>query len=141
MGDRHEALRDLENARRLSPDYSDIWRTEIRYLRRENTPGADSQATTLANEAKQKFPEENWERLLITKESKIVKSNSYAVQETYAHDELTDNRAPWEIASVKLFMVTPDRHFAHLQLDKLNVLTLTTGESLKMAAEIFPKTA
>lgn len=119
MGDRQEALRDLENARLLSPDYSEIWRTEILYLRRENSSGADSQAITLANEAKQKFPEENWEHLLITKESKIVKSNSYAVQASYGHDELTKNRAPWEIASVMLFMVTPDRHFAHLQLDKI----------------------
>ena len=118
-GDRQDALRDLENARLLSPDYSEIWRTEIMYLRRENSTSADNQAITLANEARQKFPEENWDRLLITKESKIVKSNSYAVQASYGHDELTDNRAPWEIASVNLFMQTPDRHFAHLQLDKI----------------------
>jgi YaiO family outer membrane protein len=119
MGDRQGALRDLENARLLAPDYSEIWRTEILYLRRENSPSADSQAITLANEARQKFPEENWDRLLITNESKIVMSNSYAVQASYGHDELTNNRAPWEIASMTLFMQTPDRHFANLQLDKI----------------------
>jgi YaiO family outer membrane protein len=119
MGDRKQALRDLESARLLSPDYSEIWRTEILYLSRENTPQASSQATILANEAKQKFPEENWARSVIIKEKKIVKTNSYAVEASYGHDELTNNRDPWQIASLKLFMQTPDKHFAHLQLDKI----------------------
>ena len=119
MGHRKEALRDLENARQLSPDYSEIWRTEILYLSRENTPEASSQAILLANEARQKFPEENWQRSLIIKETKIVKSNSYAVQASYGHDELSNNRSPWEITSLKLFMQTPEKHFAHLQLDQI----------------------
>lgn len=119
MGHRKEALRDLENARQLSPDYSEIWRTEILYLSRENTPEASSQAIILANEARQKFPEESWERSLIIKETKTVKSNSYAVEASYGHDELSNNRSPWDIASLKLFMQTPDKHFAHLQLDQI----------------------
>ena len=104
MGNRKQALQDLENARQLSPDYSEIWRTEILYLNRENTPQANSQAITLADEATQKFPEENWERILITTETTTVKPNSYAVQASYGHDELTNNRAPWEMTSLKLFM-------------------------------------
>ncbi len=119
MGNREEALRDLENARQLSPDYSEIWRTEILYLNRENSPKAKSKAITLVNEAKQKFPEENWERLLITKETKTVKSNSYAVAASYGRDELTNNHSPWEIKSLKLFMQSQDKHFAHLQLDQV----------------------
>ena len=69
MGHRKEALQDLENARQLSPDYSEIWRTEILFLSRENTPEASSQAILLANEARQKFPEESWQRSLIIKQT------------------------------------------------------------------------
>lgn len=119
MDRRQEALQDLKTARQLSPDYSEIWRTEIRYLRRQHSPDADAQAIKLADEARQKFPQENWERLLITTETKVVRTNSYAVQASYGRDELTNNRAPWEMTSLSFFIRNPDKHFAHLQLDQV----------------------
>ena len=119
MGLRKQALQDLENARQLSPDYSEIWRTEISYLNKENTPAARDRVTALRNEAKQKFPEENWDRLPITREIKVVQRNGYAVEASYGHDELTNGRSPWQMTSVKLFMQTPKKEFAHLQLDQI----------------------
>lgn len=118
LGRRDDALRDLKKARRLSPDYSEIWRTEIKYLRRKKTPDADAQAIRLAEAAKQKFPQESWQRLLITTETKIVKTNSYAVQASYGYDKLTNNRAPWEMTSLNFFMQTSDKRFANLQLNQ-----------------------
>ena len=119
MGHRKAALQDLENARQLSPDYSAIWRTEILYLGKENSPAASSQLITLTNEARQKFPEENWGDLQITAEAEISEHNSYAMEASYGHDVLSNNHSPWDMASVKLFMQTSDKHFAHLQLDKI----------------------
>ena len=118
MGHRKKALQDLEKARGLSPGDSEIWRTEIIILVRGYNPDNRNQAKVLATEANQKFPDVDWDSLLIPEEKKTIVRNNYAAAVSYGHDELTNNRSSWEAASMKLTMQTPEKHFAHVQLDK-----------------------
>ena len=119
LGRRSEALRDLKTARRASPDYSEIWRTEIKYLRREHQSEADARAVQLAEEARKKFPQESWQHLLITSATKIDEVNRYGIQASYGYDRLTSNRSPWNIKSLSFLIQTPDKRFASLQLDQV----------------------
>ncbi len=119
MGLRKQALYDLASARELSPDYSEIWRTEIIILQRDNTATSRSKAFTLINQAKQKFPEKDWDELLIVEKKVISERNSYAAEFIYGHDRLTNNRSPWSTRSVKLSRITPDKHYSNVQLDSI----------------------
>lgn len=119
MGNHKEALQVLKNARQVSPEYSEIWRTEIAYLRKQNSPSANDQIITLIDEAKLKFPEENWDYLPIVRRVKVVERNGYAIEDSFGYDKLTNDRSAWETKSVKLFMQTTNKEFAHLQLDRI----------------------
>lgn len=118
MGRRNEALLDLEAARALSPDYSELWRAEITILMRNDNPESRTQAMSLATQARQKFPDIDWDELLGGDNGEIIYRNSYAAEVSYGHDELTNNRSPWEMVSTTLTMQTPEKHFALVQLDK-----------------------
>lgn len=118
-GQRKQALQDLEKARELAPDYSEIWRSEIVILMRDKKPTSQNQAKALANEASQQFPDIDWDSLLITETAEIIDNNKYTAEVLYGHDELTNNRSPWEIVSAKLAMQTPAKHFTHVQLDSI----------------------
>jgi len=119
MGLRKQALVDLSRARQLSPDYSEIWRTEIIILQRDNTPTSRSKAVTLINEAKQKFPASNWDNLLVAEKKIINERDSYAAEFIYGYDKLTNNRSPWSTRTVKLSRITPDKHYSNVQLDNI----------------------
>jgi len=119
MGLRKQALYDLAEARKLSPQYDEIWRTEIIILQRDDTPASRSKAFALINEAEQKFPDKNWSKLLIVKNKIIREKNSHAAEFIYGYDRLSNNRSPWSTRSVKLSQVTPDKHFSHVQLDSV----------------------
>lgn len=119
MGLRKQALVDLAEAREFSPEYSEIWRTEIIILQRDNTPTSRSKAISLINQAKQKFPERDWNKLLIVENKIISERNSYAAEFIYGYDRLTNNRSPWSTRSVKLSQLTPDKHYSHIQLDSI----------------------
>ena len=119
MGLRKQALYDLAEARRLSPQYAEIWRTEIIILQRDNTPSSRSKAFALIDEAKKKFPEKDWNELLVVENKIIREKNSYAAEFIYGYDRLSNNRSPWSTRSVKLSKVTPDKHFSHVQLDSV----------------------
>jgi len=119
MGQRKQALYDLAKARKFSPDYSEIWRTEIIILQRDNTPTSKSKALTLISQAKQKFPEQDWNGLLVTEKKVIAQRNSYAAEFIYGYDKLSNNRSPWSTRSVKLSRLTPDKHYSHIQLDNV----------------------
>lgn len=118
MRRRKEALQDLEKARQLSPDYSEIWHIEILILVRDNTQKSINQAKALTVKAKQKFPDVDWHALLISEDEKTIDRNKYAAEISYGYDKLTNNRSPWQATSVKLAMQTPEKHYAHIQLDK-----------------------
>jgi len=117
MGLRKQALVDLARAREISPDYSEIWRTEIIILQRDNTPASRSKAITLIKEAKQKFPASDWDKLIVVEKKVTNKINSYAAEFIYGYDKLTNNRSPWSTRTVKLSRITPDKHYTHVQLD------------------------
>jgi YaiO family outer membrane protein len=119
MGLRRQALYDLARAREISPDYSDIWRTEIIILQRDNTPTSRSKAYALINKAKNKFPEKNWDELLLSENKVLIERDSYAAEFIYGYDKLTNNRSPWSTRSVKLNRITPDKHYANVQLDNI----------------------
>jgi len=119
MGHRKQALYDLARARELSPDYSEIWRTEIIILQRDDTATSRSKAFALINRAKQKFPEKNWDELLIVENKAINKRSSYAAEFIYGHDRLSNGRSPWSTRTVKLSRITPDKHYSNLQLDSV----------------------
>ncbi len=119
MGLRKQALYDLAEARKLSPQYEQIWRTEIVILQRDNTPASRSKAFTLIKQAKQKFPEKDWDKLRVVENKIIIEKNSYAAEFIYGYDKLSNNRSPWSTRSVKLSQVTPDKHFSHVQLDSI----------------------
>ncbi len=97
MGRSNEALLDLEHARAIAPAYSALWRTEIRLLLVTDTPQSRSQAITLVAAARQQFPAENWDILPDPDETEIKSANRYAIEAAIGHDELTNNRSPWEI--------------------------------------------
>lgn len=119
MGHRKQALYDLARARELSPDYSEIWRTEIIILQRDDTATSRSKAFALINRAKQKFPEKDWDELLIVENKAINKRSSYAAEFIYGHDRLSNGRSPWSTRTVKLSRITPDKHYSNLQLDSV----------------------
>ncbi len=119
MGQRKQALVDLARARELSPDYSEIWRTEIIILQRDNTPASRSKAISLTKEARQKFPANDWDNLIVVEKKLINERNRYAAEFIYGYDKLTNNRSPWLTRTVKLSRVTPDKHYTHLQLDSI----------------------
>ena len=118
-GQRKQALQDLEKARELAPDYSELWQSEITILMRDSDMASHRQAKALANEARQQFPDIDWNSLLIAEDTEMIDNNKYTAEVLYGHDELTNNRSPWEIVSAKLAMQTPAKHFAHVQLDSI----------------------
>ncbi|MGB5395860.1 MAG: YaiO family outer membrane beta-barrel protein [Gammaproteobacteria bacterium] len=121
MGRGNEALLDLEHARAIAPGYSALWRTEIRLLLDIDTPQSRSQASTLVEAAEQQFPAEDWDMLPDPAETEVHtesnRTNRYAVEAAIGHDELTNNRAPWESRSLVWLVQTPEKHYAHLQFD------------------------
>jgi len=119
MGLRKQALVDLARARELSPDYSEIWRTEIIILQRDNTPASRSKAISLIKQAKEKFPAGDWDKLIAVEKKVINQRNSYAAEFIYGYDKLTNNRSPWSTRTVKLSRITPDKHYANVQLDSI----------------------
>jgi len=119
MGHRKQALYDLAKARELSPNYSEIWRSEIIILQRDNTPASKSKALSLISQAKNNFPEESWDELLVIENKIISERSSYAAEFIYGYDKLTNNRSPWSTRSVKLSRVSPDKHFSHIRLDSV----------------------
>ena len=119
MGLRKQALVDLARARELSPDYSEIWRTEIIILQRDNTPASRSKAISLTKEARQKFPAGDWDNLIVVEKKVINERNSYTAEFIYGYDKLTNNRSPWSTRTVKLSRITPDKHYANVQLDSI----------------------
>ncbi|VAW55246.1 hypothetical protein MNBD_GAMMA06-1032 [hydrothermal vent metagenome] len=119
MGQRKQALNDLIKARKFSPEYSAIWRTEIIILQRDHTPTSKNKAFALINQAKQKFPDKDWEDLLTTENKVITHKNLYAAEFIYGYDKLSNNRSPWSTRSLKLRKITPDKHYSHIQLDNV----------------------
>jgi len=89
MGLRKQALYDLAEARKLSPQYDEIWRTEIIILQRDNTPASRSKAFALINQAEQKFPDKNWSKLLIVKNKIIHEKNRHTAEFIYGYDRLS----------------------------------------------------
>ena len=114
MGRSTEALLDLEQARELAPGYSALWRTQIALLVKINR---QDQAIALLEEARQKFPAEDWNSLLKPVDAETDDGYHYAIEASIGHDELSNNRSAWESASFKWLVKTPEKHFAHLQLD------------------------
>lgn len=119
MGRRKEALRDLEKAREVAPQYSELWRTEIIVLQREGSAASRSRATILINQARKKFPDIDWEGLQVTEKKLITERNRYSAEFSYGYDKLTNGRSPWVTRTARLSRVTPGRHFAHVQLDSI----------------------
>jgi len=125
MGHRKQALYDLAKARELSPEYSEIWRTEIIILQRDNTATSRSKALTLISEAKQNFPEKDWDGLQVIEKKVLTERDSYAAEFIYGYDKLTNNRSPWSTRSVKLSKLTADKHYSHVQLDSVERFDLS----------------
>lgn len=117
MGRSNDALLDLEHARAIAPAYSALWRTEIRLLLVTDTPQSRSQAIALVAAARQQFPAESWDMLPAPVKPEAKSTNRYAIEAAIGHDALTNNRAPWESRSLIWLVQTPEKHYAHLQLD------------------------
>lgn len=114
-GQRKLALSDLKTAREISPEYKQIWRTEIKFLVRAGDQDSIRRAATLAELAKTRFPEEDWLVLLPGPGANPV--NTYSAEASYRYDHLTNNRSPWKAAMLRLDMQTTGNHFAHVSLD------------------------
>jgi len=62
LGRDQEALRELERARVLAPDYQDVWQLEIRVLERQKDVASKTTAEALRLEAENHFPDSEWRR-------------------------------------------------------------------------------
>ena len=123
MGDRSQALDDLKRAREISPEYKQVWRTEIKLLVRAGDQESRKQAVTLVELADIRFPEEEWEGLLARPVVNPV--NTYSVEASYRYDHLTNNRSSWKAAALRLDMQTTDSHFAHVGFDSTDRFDLS----------------
>ena len=115
MGNRSQALDGLKRAREISPEYKEVWRTEIKLLVRAGDQHSRKQADTLVELAEIRFPEDEWRGLLAVPVVNPV--NTYSVEASYRYDHLTNNRSPWRAASLRLGMQTTDSHFAHASFE------------------------
>lgn len=115
MGQRKQALIDLKKAREVSPEYEEIWRTEIRFLVRVGDADSIEQAKTLVELAEARFPQQGWVELLPRPDKNPV--NAYSAEASYRYDHLTNNRSSWKAANIRLDMQTTDNHFAHVSYD------------------------
>lgn len=117
MGNESAALRDLEAARNISPDYIDVWRTELSILSQGKRAEDRKLAIVLADAAGKRFPDESWLRYLPEKKPAVIEQNQYSSQANYGYSQLTNNKPSWQSASVTLAMKTPEKHYAHVTLD------------------------
>jgi len=122
MGRRKDALLDLDEARMRSPGYAELWRTQITYLRREETPAADARARSLVVEASLRFPDDDWKALLQSNNTETEQNtdslvtDQSAIAASYGHDTLTNNTT-WQSISLNLLTRTTDKHYADVHLD------------------------
>ncbi len=119
MGRRSQALDDLATARQISPEYKDVWRTEITLLTRAGDQDSVTTAANLAQQAKHKFPDDNWDDLLKPARADVNSSNIFSAEASYRYDHLTNSLSPWRSAMLRMDVQTPQNHFAHVRYDSI----------------------
>lgn len=124
MGRRSQALADLEKARRTSPEYSDVWRTEIILLIRMSDKDSATKAANLVEQANNKFPDDEWDDLLKPATVDKNASNIFSAEASYRYDDLTNNLPSWKSAMLRMDVQTPEDHFAHVRFDNIERFNL-----------------
>lgn len=94
-----EAADCLQDARRLQPEYQDLWKLELRALRASDEPLAKQRGQALMLEAKHRFPEASW----VADESDHDASASTRYLQISAglvHEYLSDGLPDWSSVSL-----------------------------------------
>ena len=93
-GRNQAALEILEATRKASPDYSDVWRLQITILQKSNNKSDQANANALLAQAKERFPDLQWQRYESIKNEPDDKSYT-EVELGFNFDILNNNYDNW----------------------------------------------
>lgn len=99
-GKSSDALDVVERARRLAPDYAQVWRLEIQVLTALGAGGDLERARRLRAEAAARFPGENFEPEISDVPSPGARPNE--IELTGSFDDLSDGRDAWRGITLRL---------------------------------------
>lgn len=97
LGRDAEALRELERARVLAPDYEDVWQLELRVLGRQKDAAGKARLEALRLEAESRFPDSEWRRSIVVAEEIHWKMTLGA-----GYEDLSGDNPDWNNQFVQL---------------------------------------
>ena len=110
------ALVDLDKARQQTPEYLAVWQQQIKLLSRASRQDESKKQRLqqILAQARNRFPDEDWN--IPTAEVSTTDDGQTSLEAYYGHDALTNNRAAWNNASIKLSHKTKSA-ISHVQID------------------------
>jgi YaiO family outer membrane protein len=114
LGRDREAIAELERARKLAPDYEDVWRLQLAIMERRHRAGAREELDAFRQEAATRFPNSTWT-------SAHDEPIDYRWQMTLggAYEQLSGNRDNWNSEYFQLDWNKSDaqRYFGRMARD------------------------
>ncbi|MCJ7555543.1 MAG: tetratricopeptide repeat protein, partial [Gammaproteobacteria bacterium] len=114
LGRDQEALKGLERARVLAPDYQDVWQLEIRVLERQKDVASKTTAEALRLEAETRFPDSEWHRSV-----EVAKEIRWKMTLGAGYERLTGDNPDWNNQFLQLDWVRSgdQRYFGRVARD------------------------
>lgn len=113
MGSDAKALTELTRAKRLAPDYEDVWRLHFVVAQRQKEHDVDLEALRL--EAKTRFPQASWWR-----DPASERKFNWLLSVGGAHEDISDGLPDWnnQFTEISWLRDSDSRYFARLVRDE-----------------------